>query len=326
MKALTAILLIFLMPMAFAAGWEGTAAAAIMASAGFIGVLYMAGMGFGVNELQIIAKEEYYQLFATAILIALLFGSSSIMDGISDAFSDGTSPTLQAHGLAVIDKTLNTGPDSMIQIYNNITELDTQVASEGSKTLSCSILQIGYTVSACGGYSMVNTPLSMAGGITGFAIGELYSMRRLILISTQFAMNLLLPIGILLRTFKLTRGAGGFLMATAVSMYILLPAGMVFNDMLAETFLAEAGSSAYTGGIATSVPECDPDAVIFDSESGATSLLDSLLVDLRKVVFSVLVRGTLGPVMSLMIMAAGIRALSSLGGAEVDVSALGRLV
>lgn len=173
---------------------------------------------------------------------------------------------------------------------------------------------------------MVNTPLSMAGGIVGFAIGELHSMKRLLAISTGYAMNLLLPMGILLRTFKLTRGAGGFLMATAVSMHILLPAGMVFNDMLADTFLADAGAAAYTGGIGSIVPECDPDAVVFDSESGATELLDSLLGDLRKVVFGVLIRGTLGPVLSLLMMIAGIRALSSLGGAEVDVSALGRFV
>ncbi len=332
MKKLPLLLLAISMPLCFAAsGWEGTAALAIVVSAGFLGAIYAVSMAFSINELQIMAKEELYQLIATGVLVVLLVSGNGILDGISSGFSSGGS-NLQALAVSNIDSTLGSGPDGLQNIYNALTGLDQQIAVEGSKTLSCNIVSIGYTVSACGGYTMLATPLSMGGGILGFAIGEMYSMKRLIGISTTFAMNLILPMGILLRTFKLSRGAGGFLIAVAVCMYILLPIGILFNQMLVDTFMAiPANQATYSGGITTNVEECDPDNVVFAGAFGtegekAGNVLDSFLADLRRVVFDVLVRGTLGPVLALLMMTAGIRALSSLAGAEVDVSALGRFI
>lgn len=327
MGKLTIVFLIALMPAAFAAGgWEGTAAMALAISGGFLGIAFMVGMGFGINELQIMSKEEFYQLIATGLLVALLVGGNNVIDGLSAGLGSG-GQNLQDTGIAIIDDTLTNAQYGMLGIYNSVTQMDNQIAKESSKTMSCSIVSIGYTVSACGGYSMLSTPLSMSGSIVGFAIGELYSMKRLINISKNYAMSLLLPIGIVLRTFKFTRGAGGFLIATAISMHILIPAGILFNQMLVDTFIAEAGAG-YNGGLSTAVSECDPDAGIgvYGGDTGAQDTLATFRTDLQQVVFSVLVRGTLGPVLALLIMTAGIRALTSLGGAEVDVSALGRFV
>ena len=44
------------------------------------------------------------------------------------------------------------------------------------------------------------------------------------------------------------------------------------------------------------------------------------------IVFLVLVKGTLGPIVAVLMMVSGIRYLTSLAGAEVDVSALMRVV
>jgi len=327
MGKLSIVFLMALVPAAFAAGgWEGTAAMAIAISGGFLGIAYMVGMGFGINELQIMSKDEFYQLIATGLLVALLVGSNNVIDGLSAGLGSG-GQNLQDTGIAIIDDTLTNPGYGLMGIYNSVTQMDNQVAKESSKTMSCSIVSIGYTVSACGGYSMLSTPLSMSGSIVGFAVGELFSMKRLINISKNYAMSLLLPIGIVLRTFKFTRGAGGFLIATAISMHILIPAGILFNQMLVDTFIAEAGAG-YNGGLSTTVSECDPDAGIgvYGGDTGAQDTLEIFRTDLQQVVFSVLVRGTLGPVLALLIMTAGIRALTSLGGAEVDVSALGRFV
>lgn len=327
-----ALILLAFASLSFAAsGWEGTAMVAIAISAGFLGVAYATGVGFGVNELQMLAKEELYQLIATGVLVVLLVGSNNVIDGMSSAFGDGEFTTLQSTADGLIDGTLTNSEDGMETLFGDLMSLDNTIAREGARMISCSIVSIGYTVSACGGYSMLSTPLSMGSGILGFAIGELYSMKKLIDISTSFAMNLLLPLGIVLRTFKITRGAGGFLIAMGISMHILLPMGIVFNQMLVDTFLADPAGSGYDGGMTASVPECDPDDVLFSGlgesqAEKAIGLMYDLRDDLRKVVFSVLVRGTLGPVLSLLMMAAGIRAISSLAGAEVDVSALGRFI
>jgi hypothetical protein len=326
-------------PTTFAAGgWEGTAALAIAASAGFLGVAYAAGIGFGVNELQIMAKEEFYQLAATGLLVVLLVGGNNLLDWGSNALGS-ESANLQALANNTINLILSDPSDDvdgLEEMYQNVTGYDNKLAKESSKTTSCNVLSIGYSVSACGGFSMLNAPVSMSGGILGFAIGELYSMKRLIAISTTYSLSMILPFGILLRTFKATRGAGGLLIAVAVSMHILLPAGMVFNNILADTFLADPASDGYSGKMETNIPNCASDKVPRSGAGGmnmpddqgeaAKDILDDLHADLRRVVFNVLVKGTLGPVLSLLMMVAGIRALSSLAGAEVDVTSLGRFV
>ncbi len=333
------ILLLFcLAPLAFAAsGWEGTAALAIAVSATILGFLWAVGFGFSVNELQLMAKEEFYQLIATMLLMVVLVGSNNLLDGFSGAIAGIQGATnLQTAATGIINEDLNNPTDGLKQIFTQVADMDTSVSIEGSRSESCNIVGIGYTVSACGGYAMLNTPLSMAGGIVSFSIGEMYSMLRLISVAQNYALQLLLPVGIILRTFKLTRGAGGFFIALGISIHIMVPVGIIFNRMLVDTFLASPSAGGYAGGLTTPsnsdyTSGCDPASVgTYSGGAGETDkangIFDSLRADLMRVVFSVLVRGTLGPVLALLLMAAGIRALTSMAGAEVDVSAIARFV
>lgn len=324
------LLLLLVIPLAFAA-WQTTAAVAIMASAGFLGLIYMIAMGFGINELQIVAKEEFFQLLALCVMVALLLGSDGLLNSIvtNPIFSDGTATNLTDAALKSIDASII----EMDAVFSSISGYDEAAAIEGSKASQCSLLGMGYSVSGCGGYSMLATPLSMAGGIIGFAIGELQTMKRLIIISEQFALPFLLPLGILLRTFKLTRGAGGLLIALGISLYIMLPLGVVFNDMLAATFLsppggaADAALSAPYKVAATSVDlDCNPGDTGTDNEDDAIAGYNAMRANLRAWLYGILIKATLGPVIGLLMMSTSIKAISSLAGAEVDVSAISRFV
>jgi hypothetical protein len=323
------LILLLFMPLAFAA-WQSVAAMAIIASVGLLALIYMIGMGFGVNELQMVAKEELFQILAVVLLVAVLIGGDSLLNEISTnpAFTTSTSDTLQEAARESIDNTI---ADASL-ILDDVEAHDRSAAIEGSKASSCSILGMGYSVSGCGSYSMLAAPLSMAGGIAGFAIGELHTMKRLILISERFALPFLLPVGILLRTFKITRGAGGLLIAFAISLHIMLPMGVIFNDMLAATFLDPAGteedslSDPYEGTPAGISLSCNAGYTGSGNEDNAIDGYNNMRGNIKKYLFTMLIRATLGPVLSLMIMAASLRALTSLGGAEVDVTALSRFV
>ena len=355
MKKLALLLLI--LPIAFAA-WQVTAALAIVTSASLLALLFMIGMGFGISELQLTAKEELFQLIAVGVMVVLLVGSDSVLNTISDnvGFS-GQSITMQNLSMQIITDTTTNVTD----LFNTITTVDHDIANEASKGGSCNILQVGYSVSGCGGYSMLPTPMSMAGNIAGYALGELAAMYRLLDISTQFAMSFLLPLGIILRTFKLTRGAGGFLIALGISMYILLPMGIIFNEMMAVTFIDAAGSGGpdatnvaqYQPVSGTpSIPSCNSldtgsfmsglGTPVSCSSGGSNSISDTFLGgsndanavgtycmlrgDIKGYLYVMLIKATLGPVIALLMMVAGIRTLSSIAGAEVDVSAISRFV
>jgi len=321
-------LLIFLLliPLAFAASWQTIAFVSMVLSAALLGIMFMLGFGFGVKELEIMAKEEFFQLLAVAILIVVLTGTDSILNSISslDAVKAGSS-SMQDAALTIVDD----NRERVDTLLGYIAGYDKAISREASRTSQCNIVGMGYTVSGCGGYSVLAAPLSMAGGITGFAMGELSAMERLIELSDAYALNLLLPLGILLRTFKITRGGGGFLIALGISLHIMLPAGIIFNEMLVETFHTSgdprAADYSETGGD-VEIPECDPGDTGEDNENSAVTAYTRMRESIRDHLSVILFRATLGPVLALLLMTASIRTLTSLAGAEVDVSAISRFV
>ncbi len=332
------VLLLLLVPLAFA-GWESLAAVAIVTSAIMLGVLYAVGMGFGVNELQLMAKEELFQLIALMIMMVVLVGANGLLNSLSSNQAFGGS--LQDSAKSIITDT----KAQVTDVFDLITIYDRQSSIEASKATQCNILGMGYSVSACGGFSMLATPLSMAGGIAGFAIGELAAMDRLIEISKVYALTFLLPFGIVLRTFKVSRGAGGFIIALAISMHLLLPIGVIFNEMMSATFLTDPAAAEYNKPPIATIPECnaaDTKPPPFagsniNSENIATLLEGSnedralgaylgLRTDIRSYLAIMLIKATLGPVIALLLMMVGLRTLTSLAGAEVDVTALSRFV
>jgi hypothetical protein len=217
-------------------------------------------------------------------------------------------------------------------ILNEVRNLDKSASIEGSKAGQCNIMGMGYSVSGCGSYSMLATPISMAGGIIGFTLGELSAIARLITISQTYALVLLLPLGIVLRTVKLTRGAGGLLIALGVSLHLMLPAGIIFTEMLGATFLASADAAAYSGGTSINLGECNPSNAkaqgggLTSNEETVISAYHQMKSAIRGWLFTALVKATLGPVIALLLMATSIKTLTSVAGAEVDVSAISRFV
>lgn len=338
------LLLLMVVPLAFA-GWEATAGMAVAAAAALLAIAYMAGMGFGIPELQGMAKEEFFQLIALGVMVAAFAGTNSMINGFSQAFVDGSAANLQQAAQNSITASLTATTTMM----NEIASFDMDVSTESSRAGQCSIMGVGYSVSGCGGYTVLATPLSMAGGIAGFALGELSAMKRLVDISSAYALTFLFPLGILLRTFRITRGAGGLLIALGVSLHIVVPAGVIFNDLLGATFTAssQAGVSDYTGTASNTVTECDPFKVGSEltplsagkigtrnldtlkkgnAEDTAFAAYLGLRQDIKKYLYVMMIQATLGPVLSLLMFAAALRAMTSLAGAEVDVSAITRFV
>ncbi|VVC04862.1 Uncharacterised protein [Candidatus Bilamarchaeum dharawalense] len=318
------LLLLLLTPLAFA-GWEGTAAFAIVTAATILAVLYMVGYGFDITELKMIAKEELFQLFALMIMVAVFYGSTNLIDGISRNYAFAMDKaTIQEKAVQILNQWSSDTKDKL----NAVNELDAKASKEASRAGQCSLFGMGYSVSGCGSFSMLNPPLGMAGGIIGFAYSEVNGMLKLIQISLEYSLKILLPVGILLRTFKVTRGAGGFFIALAISLHIMLPLGIIFNEVLATTF-DNAGVSGYDGGTG-SIGDCDPFNP-WDSTPGipsnyaiAKDAYTSLREGIRGFLKVVLLRSTLGPVIALLIVMASIRGISSVLGAEVDVSMIAR--
>ena len=325
----TLFMLFLLASLSFAA-WESVAALAIVTSLMFIILVYVIGNGFNIEMLKVTAKDEMYQLIALAFLMVILFGANNIIDTFStaqelvDAGLTGKDANMQTTAMLSINHTL----ENMSKVYGSIVSIDNAAGKEASQGVSCNLQGMGYFVSGCGGFSMLASPFSLAGSIMGFAIGELNAIYKLIDVSSSYALSLLLPLGIILRTFRITRGAGGFLIAMGISMHLLLPVGILFVDMLGDSFLASDYAAGYES--ATSLgsidPSCRPGDTGDYNSNEAIDVYNGLRGDMKSFMFLVLIKATLGPVISVLMMISGIRFLSAIAGAEVDVSALARVV
>ncbi|MEM2909326.1 MAG: hypothetical protein QW171_04155 [Candidatus Bilamarchaeaceae archaeon] len=315
------------------AGWLELAAGATMLSVILIAVVYAIGIGFDVNELKVLAKEELFQLLVVVILIIGLLGADGVLNAISGSaeFARG-EPTLQDAAAKSLNETLN----NLSTCLEKVASMDKASSMEASRSDSCIIAGGGYGVSACGGYSMLTTPLGMAGSIISFAIAEISSVQKIISVSKQFALSLLLPFGILLRTFRFTRGAGGFLIALGIALYILVPLGIVFVDMLCDKFdyVVHSDPNAHSSLKASSIyfeepanvniKECEAGRTWIDVGKSAVDSFNNMRGELKKYVYIVLIKGTLGPLLSLLLFITGLRALTVVFGAPVDVSAIAR--
>jgi hypothetical protein len=320
------LLMLFLLISFSFAAWQSVAVLALVASLTLIALVFVIGYGFGIDILKATAKDEVYQLIALAILIVVLFGTNNLLDAIStDPTLSGEQANMQTTALISLNSTMK----NLSNAYSNVQDVDKDIGVASAKVLSCQLQGMGYSVSGCGGFSMLAGPFSLAGSIMGFALGELNAVYKLIEVSLAYGLTLLLPIGIILRTFRLTRGAGGFLIAAGVSFHILLPIGILFVDMLGDSFLADEDTpAAYksSAGLSGISPSCEPGDTGEGNADEAYSAYSSLRSAMKSYVFLILIKATLGPVVSILMMIAGIRYLTSLAGAEVDVSALARVI
>ncbi len=343
------VFLVLLMSVASAASWQEVTFISISVSAFLIASVFMIGFGFGISSLQMMAREEFFQLIAMAVLVVLLLGADGILNGISGVFSPSTS--LQQLSLNILSE----DKASVSLLISQIGIFDLGVSKEASRTSQCSMMYTGYSVSGCGGYAMLAPQLSMAGGIAGFALAELSAAERLIQIANSYSLGMLLPIGIILRTFKITRGAGGFLIALGISLYLLLPVGIVFNEMLVETFRQSDDPRVvdYTmPAFSASVVPCNPgdatpppfgvdlfgeigSAIGGDlglllgsdtNEERAIGTYGVMRLNTRNKMMTMLLEATFGPIIGLLLVVSGIRTLTLIAGSDVDVSALARFV
>jgi len=336
-RILPLLMMLALIPLSHATdmGWMGVAGIAVITSAAMLGIVYMIGFGFSIHELTTLSKDEAYQL---AAVIALIGGLTLIQtggDAILGAFGDGAG----IQQSAMTQTSTMTG--TLSSIFGSLGDIERRVSLEGSKSLTCSILAVGYTISGCGGYTLISPAIATVEATVGLAIAELSAIGKLMEIGFNNSFTILLPIGIIFRTFKITRGAGGLIIAVAIAFYFVLPLAMISMWKISDTFKDPAYTGTLPGILISSCDAAqtddlsgeDLDNMLFgdlpstDTNPGKAI---NVLAQLRGVIpfylFPALIYGIITPAIALLIMVASIRVIAGIAGADVDVSVLSRVI
>ena len=178
---------------------------------------------------------------------------------------------------------------------------------------------------------LLNTMQYFIKYLVTMAIGTLVQSSVLSFVAVT-AITVILPTGLILRTFYPTRKIGGFLLALAIGTYVVLPLSYVLDAFTASTYLANVNSTGINATIvnATNIKNTILGintqnkqslgiiSSIISSLSALSSSLSSIANYVLGVISYLIVYVFILPAFSLVLTAISIRELSRLFSSEVN--------
>ncbi len=214
-------------------GWEPVALTAVLIAFFIVAIAYMIGRAFEVRELKQWAKNEFYQAAASAILVIGLIAlvdvfmgqAASIVTGVANqqGWEIGRSgdPT-EGNPFAVAHDILDHTIDCAKGLYRKLF------------VLNMLIEPVEKTAFEVGGIDTQTfwalTPVVQASHYfcsrLSFLLIAAYTQRHFLYFIEQTMFTVFLPLGIILRAIPYSRGAGAFLVALSIGLYIVYPVTM----------------------------------------------------------------------------------------------------
>lgn len=308
--------------------WKALAALCIFGGFMLLAVMYAIAEITNNQQLSFLAKDEVYQLVVSLAIFALLAGAEAFMDsGLLPFFSNhafygqgyGTFYDFSYGAVAELKERTDSA-------YTDIFVNMAAFSREGSKSGSCGFEGLYFTIAPCGGYRGAVPAHMMALQALGVGAIQLEGLSLMLSFGAQYAICILLPLGLLLRSFNITRGAGGLLIAAGVGFYFFLPVTLLTFTGLAEEFAASRGIGSVDNMDLPS-PSCDSFANNGSNAREVVRSFDSFFSNsFEATIFFVFGEVTLTTVICLAVLFAGINKMSQVFGVPVDVSPLVRLM
>ncbi len=236
---------------------------AIMISIGGI----VLGIGYGIDDrrLKSFGKDELLQSFINAIIIGALFTffspnglgislvnsvvqSSNIEASCSGFMSDNYAICFADNYLVGVQPVGIGGaryPSLLDASFTLLAPLTGSYLLLG--VISATELNLGF---ASFSFSSILSPVmseeSFIIKLITFGIIDLYTQSALLSVVSLVAIPLLLPVGIVLRTFYLTRKIGGTIIAIAIGLFAVYPLTYLLDAQITANYSTSLGANAFT--------------------------------------------------------------------------------
>jgi len=263
--------------------WHFLALAGLMISIIIVAIAYLVAMGFEVPEVKAWAGTEVTQIISTAIIIAFLFGIIAFLDTISSWMINESGIMYCGVGENCLQKA------SVAYLNDSI-----DAAEAGAKDCLKNSMQAGANMGRGIGLYATTIILGQLGLQTTLGahealkldrytilyeyytnlLGTLYSQRFFL---EQFSFKIgpiLLALGIIGRSFFLTRKTGGLLIAIAAGIMFFLPMMYVFDWVTLDMVIA--GDNDAKADESLCPPECRTGIPIAYYSGGVVEDMDVL--------------------------------------------------
>jgi len=298
---------------------------ALLIPISIVAAAYMASYAFGAPQLRAVLQDELLQILATGAVALTLVGTQMVVDEYVVA-------TLQASGAAAggIEDAMDAASQKLSElaagtnaVLENMRVVSQELGKEASKGVFCNFMGVGFSLSNCSPFNAYRGTLTAAAFTTTVALSDTYAQSFLLSLARSYGFTVLIPLGLLLRCFRASRGAGGALIAIGFGFYTVYPAVILATDNLLH------GSGAHPA--APQIPvvgKCNPmETSVAASLSQFTSYGDQLTdyASIKALSYFVLVRVLFLSVLNLIITLGFIRAFAQMIGSDIDVSSLARI-
>lgn len=376
--------------------WQPAVAAALMLNVGVLLLVFMVVNALRLEQFRAMLYDEAGHLVVTILIVALLVAGLSditnVSKGITCGFGAGACeehprsqevlagstfcPTLKPQfnrqdsplicpAGSVMDwaKRVNVNRVALLgEQMQRAIEFNSKIGAVSSVSAFCNLMGTGLTVAGCSGYGVMRGPVGQLVMASGIGLMELRVQQILLALAENYALALLLPLGLLLRCLHFTRKAGGTLIAIALALYVVLPPSILLSQALVDGFVGGYGTlaqlergypnlnfdyNALSAGMrGSAVMECDPsepdeqnfinkvnglqaskdiDGNPASTASDKINTLEAGSSVSERVIFLVLVRTLLMDALVLTMLIMAVRVLGKLLGTEIEVSAIARL-
>jgi hypothetical protein len=230
----------------------GTIFAVIMFVAISLAFLYMIGSVTEHVHFKVIAKDEFFHLFFTIILLISFAGILAFSCNVTDFFfkssftSIGATSCYTSGTTAVVAsncylKKMKTEADSMAQYYIK-GQLDSMMDSAFSISIAIPVLNAYTAVADC--YLRVHSQ-QYESIVNMFIMPVLLSlnMQKMVLnFISDYIVLWVVPIAFLFRAFPPTRPMGNVLIALAIGLYIIVPFMYSFNLAMYDSVFTDCNT------------------------------------------------------------------------------------
>ncbi len=215
--------------------WTGIA---IVAASAFIGLAYMLSRMFQLPMLEAWVKVELHELVASMVIAMFCVSMIASVDSAAKFLSGSTSGDtaigiardgflrnqLYADGQSLYKK--------LVGVYFELAKLTSYSYNAG---VSVGMVSVGYSSSPAAGLSPLQSEVGAAiDGVGNFMM--LAASQSAFLLFFGAAVDLMLPIGIFLRSFSMTRKIGGVVLAGAIAVAVVYPAGILLTREIYSSF------------------------------------------------------------------------------------------
>jgi hypothetical protein len=292
------------------------------------------GIGYAINDkrLKEFGREEIIQAVINGALvgglIALFVGGGPI-DSVMNSIAMG-------NGTAMSCSSFLSGNSAICFAYNYLvggtyTFMGTPHSSILTGVTSLIVVLLG-TYGVLGLLKTFLSPLlsliqNAVQALGAAAISATVQASVLAFVAAS-ALTVILPAGLIMRSLYPTRRLGGFLIALAISLYVVLPLTYVMNATIAGTYQSATnstglssvtlGPSGIEGGVLSAVNRSSNSTATLLSVSGVQSWATNFLDGLFGAVAAFIVWAFILPAFSLVLTGISLRELSRLLGSDTS--------